>query len=384
MIFIPEYVINIMNLLTQAEKHAYVVGGCVRDALIGRKGADFDVTCDATPDEVIKILSGIRVVETGIKHGTVTAITRDGNVEITTHRTDGAYTDNRHPDGVHFTSDVREDLARRDFTMNALAYNHTDGLIDIFGGTEDIKNCVIRCVGDPHKRFEEDALRILRAVRFGAVLGFSLEKNTAEAANNMCHLLSKISRERIFEELKKLVCGDFADETVNKYRCIIFSALGIADNGESFGKLKDAPAIADIRFALLLKRFSNVEKIVASLKCSRAFSESVISLVRDMDFSPKGIEDIVLFIAKFGIDYTEKLSIFKGDSDFSELLEKSKRECKCQSIKELDINGDDIIKNISLRNEQIGDALNELFSLVAKGTLKNRKDALLAYLKSKT
>ncbi len=384
MIFIPEYVINIMNLLTQAGKSAYVVGGCVRDSLIGRKSTDFDVTCDATPVEVIKILSGIRVIETGIKHGTITAITKDGNIEITTHRTDGTYTDNRHPDGVRFTKDIREDLSRRDFTMNALAYNHTDGLIDIFGGAEDIQNRVIRCVGSPRKRFEEDALRILRAVRFGATLGFSLEQETADAAIDMCGLLSKISRERIFEEIKKLICGDFADEIIDRYRCIIFSSLGIKDSGEMFGKLKDSPAEADIRLALLLREFSDVRKIVESLKCSRAFSESVISLVRDMDFSPNGIEDVILFISKYGTEYAEKLSLFKGDPAFSALLGKVKRECKCLSIKELDINGDDIIKNTPLRNEQIGEALNDLFTLVAKGDLENKKNVLLARLKSKT
>ncbi len=384
MIFIPEYVINIMNLLAQAERHAYVVGGCVRDALIGRKSTDFDVTTDATPDEVIKILSGIRVIETGIKHGTVTAITTDGNVEITTHRTDGTYTDNRHPDGVCYTKDIREDLVRRDFTMNALAYNHASGLVDIFGGVEDIHNRIIRCVGNPRKRFEEDALRILRAVRFSATLGFSLDGETANAAIDMCHLLSKISRERIFEELKKLVCGDFADDIIKKYRRIIFSALGVADNGESLGNLKDTPATADIRLALLLKNFADVRKIVESLKCSRAFSESVILLVQNMNFSPKRAEDVILFVSKFGIEHAEKLSHLKGSSDFTTLLEKVKRERRCLNIKELDISGDDIIKNTRFRNEQIGEVISELFALVANDSLKNKKEVLLNYLKSKT
>lgn len=384
MIFIPGYVENIINLLTQTGSKAYVVGGCVRDGIIGRNTADFDVTCDATPDEVIKILSGVRVIETGIKHGTVTAITKDGNIEITTHRTDGAYTDNRHPDGVCFTKDIREDLSRRDFTMNALAYNHNDGLIDIFDGVKDIQNHTVRCVGDPRRRFEEDALRILRAVRFAAVLGFELEEKTSQAAKDMCGLLTNISRERIFEEVKKLVCGDFADVVIKKYRCIIFSALGIKDNGEVFGKLANAPDKADIRFALLLKNFPDVQKIMASLKCSRAFSESVISLVRDIGFSPEKEEDVILYISRYGEEHADKLALLKGDCIFSALLKKVKEKRCCLNIKDLDIKGDDIIKNTRLRNEEIGQALEELFALVAKGTLENKNEVLLGYLKSKT
>ena len=384
MIFIPEYVMDIMNLLSRAGKNAYVVGGCVRDALIGRDTADFDVTTDATPDEVIEILSGVKVIETGIRHGTVTAVTKGGSIEITTHRTEGSYSDNRHPDGVCFTRDINEDLLRRDFTMNAIAYNPQSGLIDIFGGVLDIQRRIIRCVGNPRKRFEEDALRILRAVRFGAALGFSLDKETADAATDMRQLLSSISRERVFDELRKLVCAPYADEVIYKYKSIILSALGINDTLIAFGKLKDAPEDIDIRFALLLENFPEATQIINSLKCSRAFSESVISLLRDKDFSPVCVEDVILFISKNGIEHAEKLSRIKGKHSFSSLLEKVKKESPCLRIKDLDINGNDIITNTSLRAEQVGKALDNLFLLVAKGQLKNEKDLLLGYLKSKT
>lgn len=197
--------------LEQAGHSAYVVGGCVRDSLLGQSPGDWDVTTDATPEQVRAALCGVRIIETGIKHGTVTALLAGGAVEITTYRVDGAYEDHRHPSSVAFTDRLEHDLARRDFTMNAMAYNERCGLVDPFGGTQDIAAGVIRAVGDAPQRFEEDALRILRALRFSAVLGFELEQNTARAVHEKRMLLKNISSERIRNEFSKLICGKNAE-----------------------------------------------------------------------------------------------------------------------------------------------------------------------------
>ena len=176
---VPEKAEKIIDALQEHGYDAYVVGGCVRDSLLHRSPADWDITTSATPEEVKKIFP--RTVDTGIQHGTVTVLMDKEGFEVTTYRIDGEYEDGRHPKEVIFTPSLKEDLRRRDFTINAMAYNHRTGLVDIFGGVEDLKNKVVRCVGEPQERFTEDALRILRAVRFSAQLGFDIDERTQEA-----------------------------------------------------------------------------------------------------------------------------------------------------------------------------------------------------------
>ncbi len=207
MIQIPPYALDIVTRLEDHGFEAYVVGGCVRDSLMGREPADWDVCTAATPQEVLRVFKRFHVIKTGLKHGTVTVRSRHQNVEVTTFRLDGAYTDNRHPDAVTFVSRVEEDLARRDFTINAMAYSPTRGLVDAFGGQEDLAAGVIRCVGEPDARFHEDGLRLLRALRFAARFGFTLERETAYSIRRNRHLLSNISAERLFKELKGILCG---------------------------------------------------------------------------------------------------------------------------------------------------------------------------------
>ena len=221
MIKIPSDVKNVMNILTSAGHKAYVVGGCVRDSIMGREPNDWDVTTSATPDRIKELFSSFRTVDTGIQHGTVLIVSGKTPVETTTFRVDGEYKDNRHPESVSFTSDIKDDLARRDFTINAMAYNETDGLIDPFGGADDIKNKIIRCVGDADTRFGEDALRIMRAVRFSSVLGFSIEENTSQSILKNENLLSGIAAERISNELIKLLCGENVFSVLEKYRSVI-------------------------------------------------------------------------------------------------------------------------------------------------------------------
>ncbi len=207
MIQVPEYALAVVSRLEDYGFEAYVVGGCVRDCLMGREPADWDVCTNATPQEVLRVFRRFPVIKTGLKHGTLTVRSMQQNVEVTTFRLDGAYSDNRHPDAVTFVSRVQEDLARRDFTINAMAYSPTRGLVDAFGGQEDLAAGLIRCVGEPDERFNEDGLRILRALRFAARFGFALERETAYSIRRNRHLLANISVERIFKELKGILCG---------------------------------------------------------------------------------------------------------------------------------------------------------------------------------
>ena len=200
---IPEKVNKIIKKLQEHGYDAYAVGGCVRDSLLGRTPADWDITTSAKPLEVKGLFK--RTIDTGLQHGTVTVMLNREGFEVTTYRIDGEYEDSRHPKEVIFTGKLEEDLRRRDFTINAMAYNDREGLVDVFGGAKDLKNQIIRCVGEPRERFTEDALRILRAVRFSAQLGFAIEEDTAKAAGELADTLRKISAERIHTELVKLL-----------------------------------------------------------------------------------------------------------------------------------------------------------------------------------
>ena len=217
----PRSVSFIIDRLNSQGFSAGAVGGAVRDMLLGRAVGDYDITTSARPENIISSFPELRVIETGIKHGTVTLLVEGEPYEVTTYRIDGDYKDNRHPDSVEFTSELSLDLSRRDFTVNAMYYNERDGLVDLFGGTEDLENRLIRAVGEAQRRFSEDGLRILRAIRFASVLGFTVEDGTRAAVHKMAHLLSGISRERIYTELKKLVSGIGAYEVISEYSDVL-------------------------------------------------------------------------------------------------------------------------------------------------------------------
>lgn len=204
---LPFQVAEILERLEGAGFSAFVVGGCVRDSLMGKKPHDYDITTSALPNEVGRVFGGFRVIETGVKHGTVTLLYKGQSIEITTFRVDGEYADGRHPNSVTFSRNIRDDLSRRDFTMNGIAFSPKTGLVDPFGGEEDIRARVIRCIGSSELRFSEDALRILRAVRFSSVLGFEIENETARAMISHRSDLHRVSAERIFSELKQALCG---------------------------------------------------------------------------------------------------------------------------------------------------------------------------------
>ena len=219
---IPKYVQNVLNILNNAGYTAFLAGGCVRDFLMDKTPSDYDIATSSTPLETRKCFSGIyHVVDTGIKHGTVTVVTEDGNIEITTFRTDGDYKDGRHPESVLFSTNIEDDLSRRDFTVNAMAYNEKSGIIDLFSGINHIKKRKICCVGEADRRFSEDALRILRGLRFASVLDFFIEEETAKSIIKNKSLLNKVSKERIFVEFKKLICGKRASEILIRYKDVI-------------------------------------------------------------------------------------------------------------------------------------------------------------------
>lgn len=204
---LPENISRALDMLESAGHEAWVVGGCVRDSLMGIIPHDYDITTSALPAETEQVFAGYRLIETGLKHGTVTVLADGSPIEITTYRVDGEYRDSRRPERVTFTRNIRDDVSRRDFTMNGIAYNPMKGYFDEFGGAEDIKAGVIRCIGKPERRFREDALRILRGLRFSASLGFEIEENTARAMHDTRELLNKISAERVFSELCGLLTG---------------------------------------------------------------------------------------------------------------------------------------------------------------------------------
>lgn len=214
---LPESVLNILTRLNEAGFSAYVAGGAVRDAVMGKFPHDYDIATSANPEEVKAIFK--HTIETGIKHGTVTVVENKIGYEITTFRRDGIYTDGRHPEHVQFVNDAEEDCRRRDFTINAMMYSPKDGLLDYFGGVEDIKAGIIRCVGQPQKRFEEDALRMLRAVRFSAVLSFRIEDKTWDAIKKCAILIKKVSNERILEEINKILLSENPDYIRKLHEC---------------------------------------------------------------------------------------------------------------------------------------------------------------------
>lgn len=223
MLELPVGAAFVLETLHRQGYQAYAVGGCVRDSLLGRAPKDWDICTDALPEQMQQVFAGWHVIETGLKHGTLTVLHSHEPYEVTTFRVDGEYTDHRHPDCVTFVADVREDLARRDFTVNAMAWSPQSGLVDAFGGQADLSARVIRCVGDPKKRFGEDALRILRAMRFASVYEFDIDPDTDRAIHALKHTLRSVAAERIRAELAKLLCGRGAGRIIRQYQDVLFT-----------------------------------------------------------------------------------------------------------------------------------------------------------------
>ncbi|TYC84215.1 HD domain-containing protein [Acetobacterium wieringae] len=412
----------------------YLVGGCVRDFLLGTPPTDFDMTTDATPDEIIACFSDHRVVETGIRHGTVTVMIEGMAIEITTHRTEGDYSDNRRPDTVAFTRNLADDLARRDFTINAMAYHPKKGLIDLFAGSQDIKNKMIRCVGDPHQRMAEDALRILRGLRFAAVLGFTLETETGIAIRQNCGQLCYISAERIAAELDKLICGKnakaiiLAETTVlgvvipellpaknfdqmNPHHCydvlthtavametlapvprlrwaMLFHDLGKpatftrdeAGVGHFKGHSKVSEAMARARLTALRIRKSIIDSVCLLIKYHDTLIESDKKSVKRWlnRLSEPLFRDLIAIKRADNLaqapEYRDRLASLQR---LEVLLDQVITEAACFSLKDLAVNGHDLIDLGITNGAEIGWILNQLLAGVMDEVYQNEKEVLI-------
>ncbi len=430
---IPEQIAEILAKLEAAGFEAYVVGGCVRDGIMGKTAHDYDITTSAEPRETERVFADCRVVETGIKHGTVTVLYKGLSVEITTFRVDGDYPDGRHPSEIAFSKNIKDDLARRDFTMNAIAYSPKRGIIDPFGGESDIKARVIRCVGEPEKRFSEDALRVLRALRFSSELGFSIDDKTSEALFAKKDTLEKVSKERTFSELKRLLCGDNVKNVLIEYR-EVFAEI-IPELREMFDyeqnsryhnstlyvhtarAVEAAPKTAVMRLAMLLhdigkpfcrttddngeghyyghaaKSAEIAERVLRELKCDNALRMNVCEIIKYHDIPVELSERIIRKrLARYGAElFREIMEAHIADDSAKrafclertekerkaiEIAEKIAAEKPCLSLRQLAISGSDL-KAIVPPSPEMGRLLKKLLAEVVDGSLPNEREALL-------
>ncbi len=437
-ILLPEQVQYIIERLQTAGYEAYAVGGCVRDSILGREPQDWDITTSATPYEVKELFR--RTIDTGIQHGTVTIMIGDCGYEVTTYRIDGEYEDNRHPKDVTFTDNLVEDLKRRDFTINAMAYNDEKGLVDVFGGIEDIERKIIRCVGDPRQRFDEDALRILRAVRFAAQLGYTIEEETNQAMSEYSQALKAISAERIQVELVKMLvsdhpeylelayeanitavilpefdalmnmvqnnphhCYDVGHHTLKSMESIrankwLRLAMLFHDMGKALTKTTDEKGI-DHFYGHAVKSEEITKKVLKRLKFDNETINYVTKLVRFHDNRYEGKEvEVRKAISKIGTDvFAYLIEVQQADllaqstyqkeekmqrvqrvlAQYNEIMERG----DCVTIGQLAVTGSDLIQMGFPQGKQIGEALSTLLQLVLKHPEYNTKEHLEEELK---
>ncbi|MBE5760422.1 MAG: CCA tRNA nucleotidyltransferase [Clostridiales bacterium] len=386
-IFMPSEIKYVIERLLQNGYKAYIVGGCVRDSIMGIEPKDWDITTSATPDETMHVFFDHKVIPTGIKHGTVTVCIGEFMTEITTFRTENGYSDGRHPDCVSFVRDVKDDLMRRDFTVNAMAYNDKDGLIDHFGGCDDIENKIIRCVGDAETRFSEDALRILRALRFASVLGFEIESDTARAAKNLAYTLNRISKERICTELKKLITGKYSADIMKGFADILNTAIKSADFSGKADMIANCEPVLVPRLALLMENVPAdlVESELAALRFEKRTINQVIKIlpfvisgVKSDRFSVKyalyklGFEDFALL---------SKALYAKFDKiDIQDIANEVILNKECYNISMLDCSGRDIIE-LGYKGAEISSALENALMAVMQGNIENNKNQIITYIK---
>lgn len=430
----PKNVDTAINLLQSAGFEAYAVGGCVRDSLLGKTPNDWDITTSAKPEDMKSVFADFHCIDTGIKHGTVTVVIDGEPLEITTFRLDGEYEDNRHPKSVTFTSNLGADLGRRDFTVNAMAYSKMTETVDLFGGQNDLKNKIIRCVGDPDRRFNEDALRILRALRFASALDFEIEEKTAQSLLKNCALLGNISEERIAKELLKLVCGKGAKQILTDFAPVLFEILpelqpmykNSHDNPHHCYDIYEHTLIAvesidpepTLRFAMLLhdcgkpavKKFDEngvahfyghqrisaeiSAQILARLKVSNKFRDEILFLVSNHDRWElyENTEKMPRYLSKFGLDgVLNLLKVMRADvlaqspeyryrldqiADAEKTAKNLAAQKPCLSLSELQINGRTLMDIGIPQGRKLGAVLAQLLDEVIDGVTKNTQEAL--------
>ena len=431
---IPAPVRELLRALRQAGYEAYPVGGCVRDLLLGVSPHDWDMTTAATPCQAETALTGWHIVETGIKHGTITVLAGEYPVELTTFRGESGYADGRHPDHVTFGVTLQEDLARRDFTIGAMAWDtEKDCLIDPFGGQRDLENRLIRAVGDPDRRFAEDGLRILRGLRFAATLGFAIEPETAAAMRRNADRLRGLSPERVRGELEKLLCGKAAVPVLRDDVDIIGAVLpellpmvGFRQNNPHHCKdgwehtltvLQNVPPEPELRWAALLhdvekpacctvdeagirhfkghqeKGAQTAERILRRLHCETRFITDVTELIRIHDIRfPATTEMATRWAGRWGERrFLQFLALRRADTlgqahpeeaepydrAMREAYAEAKRQNACFTVRQLAVSGDDLT-GLGLSGPAVGEALRQLLRTVQSGALPNERSALLA------
>ena len=432
---LPENVQLILDTLKQNGYIGYIVGGCVRDSLIGITPQDWDICTDALPEKIKECFSDFNTFDAGIKHGTISVVIDSNVYEVTTFRIDGEYSDNRHPDKVTFTDDITKDLSRRDFTINSIAYNDESGIIDPFNGIADLKANILRCVGNPDNRFNEDALRILRALRFASVYQLKIDDLTAIAVIKNKNLLKNIASERIQVELNKLLCGNGAEEILNNYREVfavfipeLSCMFNFNQNNKHHNRLlweHTTASVANVNNSLVLKMTMllhdlgkpdccttdskgvshfyghqevSVKKaadIFKRLRYSTAFADTCMLLIRYHDDRFDGNKKhIKRVLQKIGVDnmrllFNVQYADIMAQSDYNRqnkfnLLESSINSFEeilqdeaCFSLKKLAINGNDLIQIGVEKGKKIGEILNVLLDLVIDDKLENEKSILL-------
>ncbi len=363
---IPEKIEYVIEKLTENGFEAYIVGGCVRDILLSKTPHDYDVTTSATPDEIISVFD--RTIPTGIKHGTVTVLIDNEPIEVTTFRTDGEYRDSRRPDSVQFVRNLKDDLSRRDFTVNAMAYNRENGLCDLFGGREDLKNKTLRAVGDPETRFNEDALRILRLFRFASTLNFKIDNETFNAAIKCAPLLPKVSIERVMTELKTAITGENFSIIKPLIECDGLKFIGI-DTCPDFNLIKVHRQRPNLCLYLLLNG-----EIKTDLKLSNKEKAYIDGLNKLMHLPAKTKADIKRCLSITNEEITRDFLALKNISDLplNEILENKEPYL----IGHLKITGNDLIE-MGIKGEKIGEILSDLQQKVIEDPTFNTKSRLL-------
>ena len=378
----------LLSRLESAGYEAYAVGGFVRDAILGREAGDCDITTSALPEVIKSVFSDLRTVDTGIKHGTVTVLYGGTPYEITTYRVDGEYADNRHPNTVSFTASLREDLARRDFTVNAMAYSDSRGLVDVFGGREDLASKLIRAVGEPERRFSEDALRILRALRFASVLDFEIDEATKRAIFTESYRLASVSAERILVELRKLVGGVGAYRIIREYESVLiplFRGIGKITLPDPVAFAEMSPEERLIAIFYLSSEnpslaFSDTMLALRTDRRTERFGASVLAVMSLDLFGDRLCEATLDFgreVVSFALNLLARLSVTTdAQVRFAEIIASGAPT----SIAELVIGGKDLM-SLGYSGADIGILLRKLAIVAMSGRVSNTPDSLIEYIK---
>lgn len=380
----PPQVERILDKLNEKGFEAYAVGGCVRDSLLGRQPKDWDITTSARPKQVKSLFR--RTIDTGILHGTVTVMQDGAGYEVTTYRIDGEYADGRHPKQVVFTPDLLEDLKRRDFTINAMAYSHKTGIVDAFGGIEDLNRRVIRCVGNPVERFEEDALRILRAIRFSAQLDFSIEKETCNAVMEIGPNLSKVSKERIQAELTNLLQSGRPEKIKEVYEMGISQYISPAFSQVPWQNFQVPDGLSSekyVRWGAFL-RMAGPDMAVQVLKDLKMDLDTINRVKVLASWAGREVkaeaEEVRRAMSKMLPEVWDVLAELNGYGEKVRCLTEEIRERgDCLDLKHLAVNGQDLIAAGIRPGKEMGRALEELLDQVLKDPERNQKEVLLEY-----